>query len=91
MFELVYYFFFMVNFVQYQKGSSYVMESATLNESFSKFSNFTKQIIKNINILHECKDSRDANKLLGISINKNFMIMKMMISNKSFFLNKLKT
>jgi hypothetical protein len=54
------------------------MESTTLNESFSKFSNFTKQIIKNIKILHECKDSRDANKLLRISINMNFMIMKMM-------------
>ncbi len=68
----------MVNFVQYQKVSLYVMESTTLNESFSKFSNFTKQIIKNIKILHECKDSRDANKLLRISINMNFMIMKMM-------------
>jgi len=32
----------------------------------------------NIEILHECKDSRDANKLLRISINMNFMIMKMM-------------
>jgi hypothetical protein len=53
------------------------MESATLNESFSKFSNFTKHIIKN-KILHEYKDSRDANKLLRISINMNFMIMKMM-------------
>jgi hypothetical protein len=68
----------MVSFVQYQKGSPYVMERATLNESFLKFSNFRKQIIKNINILHECKDSRDANKLLRISINMNFMIMKMM-------------
>ncbi len=67
----------MVNFVRYQKGSPYVMESATLNESFSKFSNFTKHIIKN-KILHEYKDSRDANKLLRISINMNFMIMKMM-------------
>jgi hypothetical protein len=68
----------MVNFVRYQKESPYVMESTTLNESFSKFSNFTKQIIKNIKILHECNDSRDANKLLRISINMNFMIMKMM-------------
>jgi hypothetical protein len=68
----------MVNFVRYQKGTPYVMESATLNESFSKFSNFTKHIIKNIKILHECKNSRDANKLLRISINMNFMIMKMM-------------
>ncbi len=78
MFKQLYYFFFMVSFVQYQKGSPYVMERATLNESFLKFSNFRKQIIKNINILHECKDSRDANKLLRISINMNFMIMKMM-------------
>ncbi len=40
----------------------------TLNEALLKTFNSTKQIIKNVNILHECKESKDVNKLLRTSI-----------------------
>jgi hypothetical protein len=41
----------------------------TSNKLYLSFSNSTKMVIKNVNILHECKKSRDANKLLTTSIN----------------------
>jgi hypothetical protein len=41
---------------------------ATLNESYSKKFDSTKMVTKNINILHECTKSRDANRILTTSI-----------------------
>jgi len=37
---------------------------ATLNKQGMKILNFTKMVIKNDNILHECKESRDVDRLL---------------------------
>jgi hypothetical protein len=39
--------------------------------SYPTFFNFTKENIKNINILHECKESRDDDSLLKASIEDN--------------------
>ncbi len=43
----------------------------TFKTSYPTFINFTKEKIKNINILHECKESRNVNCLLKISIGNN--------------------
>jgi len=40
----------------------------TLNKLYHSFSNSTKMVIKNVNILHECKKSRDVDRLLIASI-----------------------
>jgi hypothetical protein len=32
-----------------------------LNKLYFSFSNSTKMVIKDVNILHECKESRDVN------------------------------
>ncbi len=37
---------------------------ATLNKQGMKIFNFTKMVIKNVNILHEYKESRDVDRLL---------------------------
>jgi len=34
----------------------------TLNKQSMKIFNFTKMVIKNVNILHECKESRDVDR-----------------------------
>jgi hypothetical protein len=43
----------------------------TLKTSYPTFSNFTKETNLNINILHECKESKNVNHLLKTSIEKN--------------------
>jgi hypothetical protein len=43
----------------------------TLKTSYPTFSDFTKEKINNINILHECKESENANHLLKTSIENN--------------------
>jgi hypothetical protein len=45
----------------------------TLKTSYPIFSDFTKEKIKNVNILHECKESRNADCLLKISIETTLM------------------
>ncbi len=39
-----------------------------MNESYPNFSDSKKMVIKNINIFHECKESKDSNKILTTSI-----------------------
>jgi len=46
---------------------------ATLNKQGMKFFNFTKMVIKNLNILQECKESRDADQLLKASMTSEFI------------------
>ncbi len=43
----------------------------TLKTSYPTFFDFTKEKIKNISILHECKESRNVNHLLKTSIENN--------------------
>jgi hypothetical protein len=45
----------------------------TLNKQGTKFFNFTKMVIKNVNMLHECKKSKDANRLLRVSMMGEFV------------------
>jgi hypothetical protein len=42
-----------------------------LKTSYPTFSNFTEEKIKNVNILHECKESRNGDCLLRASIQDN--------------------
>jgi ribosomal protein S3AE len=46
---------------------------ATLNKQGMKIFNFTRMAIKNVNILQECKESKDANKLLRASMTSEFI------------------
>jgi hypothetical protein len=46
---------------------------ATLNKQGMKFFNFTRMVIKNVNTLQECKESKDANKLLRASMTSEFI------------------
>jgi hypothetical protein len=46
---------------------------ATLNKKGMKIFNFTIMVIKNFNILHECEESKDANKLLKASMTSEFI------------------
>jgi hypothetical protein len=56
------------------------------------FSDFTKEKIKHINILHECKKSKDVDCLLRISIEDNiYENNKDATSNHSLYDDKLKT
>jgi hypothetical protein len=50
-----------------------------LNKLYPNFSNSAKMVIKNVNILHECKESRDVDQLLTVSIKISLMKMKMKI------------
>jgi hypothetical protein len=45
----------------------------TLNKQGMKFFNFTKMVIKNVNMLHECNKSKDANRLLRVSMMGEFV------------------
>jgi hypothetical protein len=46
---------------------------ATLNKKGMKIFSFTKMVIKNVNILHECKESRDVDRLLRGSMIGEFI------------------
>jgi hypothetical protein len=46
---------------------------ATLNKQGMKSFNFTKMVIKNVNILHECKEYRDVDRLLRGSMIGGFI------------------
>jgi hypothetical protein len=46
---------------------------ATLNKQGMKILNFTKMVIKDVNILHECKESRDVDRLLRGSMIGEFI------------------
>ncbi len=45
----------------------------TINKQGMKIFNFTKMVIKNFNILQECKESKDVNKLLKASMTTEFI------------------
>jgi hypothetical protein len=45
----------------------------TLNKQGMKFFNFTKMVIKNVNILHEWKKFKNANRLLRVSMKGEFI------------------
>ncbi len=40
----------------------------TLNKLYPSFFSSTIMVVKNVNILHECKESRDVDQLLTTSI-----------------------
>lgn len=46
---------------------------ATLNKEGTKKFNFTKMVIKNVNILHECKKYRNVDRLLRGSMIGEFI------------------
>jgi hypothetical protein len=45
----------------------------TLNKQGMKIFNFTKTVINNVNILHECNKSRDVDRLLKVSMISEFI------------------
>jgi hypothetical protein len=55
------------------KIDMYMSWEATLNKQGMKFSNFTKMVIKNVNILHECKESINVDRLLKASMTSEFI------------------
>ncbi len=52
----------------------YMSWETTLNKQGMKFSNFTKMVIKKVNISHECKESKNANRLLRASMTSEFIV-----------------
>jgi hypothetical protein len=63
----------------------------TLKTSYPTFSNFTKEKRKNVNILHECKESRYVDCLLKTSIEYNIdEDNKYVTLNHSLYYDELK-
>jgi hypothetical protein len=63
----------------------------TLKTSYPTFSDFPKEKIKNVNILHECKESRNIDCLLRASIDNNIdEDNKHATSKHSFYDDELK-
>jgi hypothetical protein len=60
----------MADTIQHQKIPDNNL-GCNIKTSYPTFFDFTKKIIKNINILHECKESRDDDNLLKASIEDN--------------------
>jgi hypothetical protein len=52
------------------KNNLSMSREKNLNKLYFSFSNSTKMVIKDVNILHECKESRDVNWLLIDSMKK---------------------